>query len=94
MSNIGTSEMAALTPYVKLIYRYRKKQNDPWTEMVVPFKSFTSEDEFKPNSLLKSKFSRGDGAGIPPDACRDPRAALVDGRRDHHRGDDRHRLHP
>ena len=64
MSNIGTSEMAALTPYVKLIYRYRKKQNDPWTEMVVPFKSFTSEDEFKPNSLLKSKFSRGDGAGI------------------------------
>jgi hypothetical protein len=64
MSNITVSEMAAMIPYVKLIYRYRDKANDPWKEMVVPFKSFSSEEEFKPSKILKSKFSRGDGAGI------------------------------
>jgi len=64
MSNITVNQLAALAPYAKLIYRYRDKKNDPWKEMVVPFKSFTSEDEFKPNSMLRSKFSRGDGAGI------------------------------
>lgn len=68
MSNIYTSHLAAMTPYVKLIYRYRAKKNDPWKEIVFPFKSFTSDDEFivKRGGDKKEilEFSRGDGAGI------------------------------
>ena len=70
MSNIGSEELAAMTPYVKLIYRYRKKENDPWREIVVPFQSFSTENEYNPHTkdektkILGGKFARGDGAGI------------------------------
>ena len=70
MSNVGTEELAAMTPFVKLIYRYRQKENDPWKEFVVPFKSFSSELEYNPHTedqsgqILSQKFARGDGAGI------------------------------
>jgi len=65
MSNIGSEELAAMTPYVKLIYRYRTKENDPWNEVVFPFKSFSTEEEYNPHTtLLGGKFARGDGAGI------------------------------
>tara|TARA_R100001594_G_scaffold127623_1_gene165404 strand:+ start:1087 stop:3810 length:2724 start_codon:yes stop_codon:yes gene_type:complete len=63
MSNIGTSELAAMTPFVKLIYRYKQKENDPWREFILPFKSFTTEQEFTSKDMI-SKFNRGDGAGI------------------------------
>ena len=67
MSNLGTSQLAAMTPFVNLIYRYREKKNDPWKEFVVPFKSFSTDDEFtfeKKKEMLTSRFNRGDGAGI------------------------------
>tara|TARA_R110002124_G_scaffold158613_1_gene325727 strand:- start:7766 stop:10504 length:2739 start_codon:yes stop_codon:yes gene_type:complete len=70
MSNVGSEELAAMTPYVKLIYRYKKKENDPWKEIVVPFQSFSTENEFNPHvkdgktKILGGKFARGDGAGI------------------------------
>jgi len=70
MSNLSSYELAAMTPYVKLIYRYRKKENDPWKEIVLPFKSFSTEDEYDPTledeskKILGGKFARGDGAGI------------------------------
>lgn len=65
MSNIGSEELASLTPFVKLIYRYRKKENDPWKEFVIPFKSFSEESEYSPHTqVLSQKFARGDGAGI------------------------------
>ena len=63
MSNIGTSELAAMTPFVKLIYRYKQKENDPWKEFILPFKSFTTEQEFTSKDMI-SRFNRGDGAGI------------------------------
>ena len=68
MSNIYTSHLAAMTPYIKMIYRYKKNKNDAWKEVVFPFKSFTSDDEFlvKRGGDKKEilEFSRGDGAGI------------------------------
>lgn len=63
MSNVGTSELAAMTPYIKIIYRYKEKKNDPWKEFVLPFKSFTSEEEFTSTDMV-NKFNRGDGAGV------------------------------
>jgi hypothetical protein len=46
MINIGTTELAVMQPYVKLIYRYRKNAGDKWEEIVMPFPSFTTEDEY------------------------------------------------
>jgi hypothetical protein len=63
MSNVGTSELAAMTPFVKLIYRYKQKENDPWKEFMLPFKSFTTEQEFTSKDMI-GRFNRGDGAGI------------------------------
>ncbi len=62
MTKIGTSELAVLQPFIKLIYRYRKNKGEDWKEFVVPFPSFTTEEEFMP--ILSSKFARGDGCGI------------------------------
>ena len=62
MTNLGTSELAVMQPFVKLIYRYRDNKGQPWKELVMPFPSFTTEEEFLP--VLSSKFARGDGSGI------------------------------
>ncbi len=62
MTKIGTTELAVMQPFVKLIYRYRKNEGEPWREITMPFPSFTTEDEFLP--VLSSKFARGDGSGI------------------------------
>mgnify|MGYP003644516563 CR=1 FL=1 len=62
MTNIGTSQLAVLQPYVRLIYRYRKNNKGDWKELTMPFPSFTTEQEF--GGVLSSNFARGDGSGI------------------------------
>jgi hypothetical protein len=62
MTKIGTSELSVLQPFIKLVYRYRKNKGEDWKEFVIPFPSFTTEEEFMP--ILSSKFARGDGCGI------------------------------
>jgi len=62
MTKIGTTELSVMQPFIKLIYRYRKNKGQDWKELVMPFPSFTTEEEFMP--ILSSKFARGDGCGI------------------------------
>ncbi len=62
MTNIGTSQLAVLQPYIKLIYRYRENNKGDWRELTMPFPSFTTEEEF--GGVLSSNFARGDGSGI------------------------------
>ena len=61
MNNIGSAELGALFPTIKVLYRYRAPNNKDWIEHAFPFPTFTEEAEF---SILKSRFARGDGAGI------------------------------
>lgn len=62
MTKIGTTELSVMQPFIKLVYRYRKNKGQDWKELVMPFPSFTTEEEFMP--ILSSKFARGDGCGI------------------------------
>ena len=62
MMNVGTTELSVMQPFVKLIYRYRQNAGAQWREIVMPFPSFTTEEEYMP--VLSPRFSRGDGSGI------------------------------
>ena len=62
MINVGTTELAVMQPFVKLIYRYRRNAGANWQEIVMPFPSFTTEEEYMP--VLSPRFARGDGSGI------------------------------
>ena len=61
MNNIGSNELATLFPYIRFYYRYRENDNKTWKEVAFPFPMFSKEEEF---SILKDRFSRGDGAGV------------------------------